>query len=255
MRKLNLVTNESPVWSTVQGEGVLTGVPSVFVRMQGCSVGCHWCDTKPSWSPTRGVELDLAQVLVLARQSHSKHAVITGGEPLEQLDATLDLAVGLAEPWYDKAAAEAHRYRPGMHVTLETSVPFYDEGVSRHVQLLSMSPKLTSWRQDVVDEYVKDLAVFPSRQAQVKVVCEHATDALDALGRFERLWWLLDDIAGSEAVRQSLHFVLQPEWSKGREGFKAIWSAVQDWMLGYPAGVVAPTIRVTPQMHKFTGLK
>lgn len=255
MRKLSLVSFEEPVWSTVQGEGVLVGTPSVFVRMQGCTVGCSWCDTKTSWAPGEGRESSLGDVLKTARRFRLKHAVITGGEPLEQLDEALDIAVGLNEPWYDHEAVEAHRYRSGMHITLETSVPFYDEGVSRHVQLLSMSPKLGSWRQDVVDEYVKDLAVFPSREAQVKVVCQDRADTLAALEHFDRLWGLLGDIAGSQFVRSSLHFVLQPEWSTGKIGLKLVWGAVQEWLLRYPAGVVPPTIRVIPQTHKAFGFK
>ena len=37
------------VYWTIQGEGVHTGVPALFVRMQGCAVGCPWCDTKHTW--------------------------------------------------------------------------------------------------------------------------------------------------------------------------------------------------------------
>ena len=48
------------VFYSIQGEGATAGVPAVFARLQGCSVGCEWCDTKYSWDPARGraVELD-----------------------------------------------------------------------------------------------------------------------------------------------------------------------------------------------------
>lgn len=39
----------SEIFLTVQGEGVHAGTPAVFVRLQGCDVGCGWCDTKHSW--------------------------------------------------------------------------------------------------------------------------------------------------------------------------------------------------------------
>jgi organic radical activating enzyme len=34
------------VFHSIQGEGATPGAPAVFVRLQGCSVGCRWCDTK-----------------------------------------------------------------------------------------------------------------------------------------------------------------------------------------------------------------
>src|SRR5713226_6178734 len=36
---------------SIQGEGATAGLPAIFVRLQGCSVGCGWCDTKYSWDP------------------------------------------------------------------------------------------------------------------------------------------------------------------------------------------------------------
>lgn len=38
------------IYASFQGEGVLTGVPMVIVRLQGCDVGCPWCDTKQTWA-------------------------------------------------------------------------------------------------------------------------------------------------------------------------------------------------------------
>ena len=34
---------------TIQGEGYFSGIPSYFLRIGGCDVGCHWCDVKESW--------------------------------------------------------------------------------------------------------------------------------------------------------------------------------------------------------------
>lgn len=89
------------MFETIQGEGVHTGVPAIFVRLQGCPVGCPWCDTKHTW--TLDDALVTTATAVLNKQGESeaffstdeqglltlfaeerwvaKHVVITGGEP------------------------------------------------------------------------------------------------------------------------------------------------------------------------------
>ncbi|MEH0741824.1 7-carboxy-7-deazaguanine synthase QueE [Vibrio cholerae] len=89
------------MFETIQGEGVFTGVPSVFVRLQECPVGCAWCDTKQTWDATPQDETSFKQIMVkqgdsptwcradasaiveqyVAQGYQAKHVVITGGEP------------------------------------------------------------------------------------------------------------------------------------------------------------------------------
>lgn len=89
------------VFETIQGEGSFTGAPSIFVRLQGCPVGCSWCDTKHTWEISLDLEQSQAQVLAKTEESgtwcalnaeqllalfveqgyQAKHVVITGGEP------------------------------------------------------------------------------------------------------------------------------------------------------------------------------
>jgi len=68
---------------SIQGEGATAGVPAVFVRLQGCSVGCSWCDTKYSWDPSAGREVELPALLEEVATFPCRRVVITGGEPLE----------------------------------------------------------------------------------------------------------------------------------------------------------------------------
>jgi len=73
----------SEIFASVQGEGVTIGTPSAFVRLQGCSVGCTWCDTKYSWASTGGREMTLDAVLAEVAGTGLENVVVTGGEPLE----------------------------------------------------------------------------------------------------------------------------------------------------------------------------
>src|SRR5712692_10124668 len=81
---------------SIQGEGVTAGVPAVFVRLQGCSVGCVWCDTRYSWDPAGGREVDLNAIVAEAVAFPCRRVVVTGGEPLES-SAFLPLIQALAE--------------------------------------------------------------------------------------------------------------------------------------------------------------
>jgi 7-carboxy-7-deazaguanine synthase len=103
------------VFDTLQGEGVHTGRPSTFLRLQGCPVGCAWCDTKYTWSrgqpatweyvvaksgdkpDERCAQLESRELVRYMVEREPRHVVITGGEPamydLLPLTAEL-LAVG-----------------------------------------------------------------------------------------------------------------------------------------------------------------
>jgi 7-carboxy-7-deazaguanine synthase len=85
----------SEVFLSIQGEGTSAGLPAHFVRLQGCDVGCHWCDTKYTWDPAGGAEASLDDVWSRARAlGEAPMLVVTGGEPLEHpgIEALLDQA-------------------------------------------------------------------------------------------------------------------------------------------------------------------
>lgn len=73
---------------TVQGEGANTGKPAFFIRLQGCPVGCGWCDTKTSWNLNRfefGITYRMRSAIQMADEAlrhASRLMVLTGGEPL-----------------------------------------------------------------------------------------------------------------------------------------------------------------------------
>lgn len=73
---------------TIQGEGVFTGHPATFIRLQGCTLRCTWCDTLDVWP--YGNEYSIEEVLellaphVLKYTLGNQHIVLTGGSPLKQ---------------------------------------------------------------------------------------------------------------------------------------------------------------------------
>lgn len=69
------------IYPAYQGEGVLTGMPSLFVRFAGCTVGCQYCDTKFSWKAAQGDLYTPKQLASVVNSWKFPHIVITGGEP------------------------------------------------------------------------------------------------------------------------------------------------------------------------------
>src|SRR5205807_10197105 len=70
------------IFYSIQGEGMLTGVPSVFIRTSGCNLRCVWCDTPyTSWNP-EGRDMTIDEIVTAVREHPASHAVITGGEPM-----------------------------------------------------------------------------------------------------------------------------------------------------------------------------
>lgn len=117
------------LFSSVQGEGLWAGTPSVFVRVSGCNLRCVWCDTPyASWEPegpTRQVEEIATEVVQLAN-GKVEHVVLTGGEPMLFV-AIVPLAERLKEH--------------GFTITVETAGTVYRD---LPCDLMSVSPKLAN---------------------------------------------------------------------------------------------------------------
>lgn len=115
----------SEIFYSLQGEGELTGVPSVFVRTSGCNLRCNWCDTPyASWKP-EGKQMEVNEILAEIVKHPAKHVVLTGGEPM--------IAPGIHELAFQLQ-------EKGYHLTIETAATVMPGGIA--CDLASLSPKL-----------------------------------------------------------------------------------------------------------------
>ncbi len=88
----------SEIFYSLQGETRTVGLPTVFVRLTGCPLRCHWCDTEHAF---RGGELlSMAAILEQVAKYAPKYVTVTGGEPLAQ-KACLPLLTALADQGYE----------------------------------------------------------------------------------------------------------------------------------------------------------
>jgi 7-carboxy-7-deazaguanine synthase len=114
------------IFYSIQGEGLLTGVPSVFVRTSGCPLRCWFCDTDYTSWRVEGEELSAEEVLDRVAEFPARHAVVTGGEPMVA-PGVEELTLGLR--------------RRGYHITIETAATHFKPV---ECDLASLSPKLAS---------------------------------------------------------------------------------------------------------------
>ncbi|NBQ55631.1 MAG: 7-carboxy-7-deazaguanine synthase QueE [Verrucomicrobia bacterium] len=115
------------IFYSIQGEGLLAGVPSIFIRTSGCNLRCHWCDTPyASWKP-EGPEMSVEQILRKVEEWNCSHVVLTGGEPMIAPDLPV-LATALK--------------KAGKHITIETAATVAPGGIV--CDLASLSPKLSN---------------------------------------------------------------------------------------------------------------
>ena len=155
---------------SIQGEGVTAGMPAVVIRLQGCSVGCCWCDTKYSWDPAGGHQVTLEALAGEAGAFPCRRAVITGGEPLES-----SLFVALVE------ALKAR----GFTVEVETSgiLPPPPVPVDQWNVSLKLANSGVPEARRINPEAIRD---FRSRGAWWKLVVADQGDVAEVLQLMER---------------------------------------------------------------------
>jgi 7-carboxy-7-deazaguanine synthase len=165
--------NISEIFYSIQGEGFLAGLPSVFIRIAGCPLRCKFCDTPYAASTHEGKKLSISQILSQIKKYPTKYIVITGGEPMfcPQLPAL---------------CRALNKY----HITIETAGIKFIGGLK--CDLMSISPKLSNAYSKPSDKktYLKidELQkLMKGYEWQLKFVIEKAGDVKEVNRTLEKL--------------------------------------------------------------------
>lgn len=212
----------SEIFTSIQGEGLLTGEPTTFIRLQGCEVGCTWCDSKYTWNLKGGKELSIAEIKAQVFEEDVEWICITGGEPLEHL-ADVEALV---------SAFSATRY-----IEIETSGtillpedPLFSKITSWVVDLKPPSANVDSW------DRVNLLHAFPRLRPcdQIKCVVADEED-------LQYVGWVFEELSEHETEAQIL---ISPVFPLG---------SVPDqvWMQRCAEYAIEHNYRLSLQTHKF----
>jgi 7-carboxy-7-deazaguanine synthase len=230
------------IFDSIQGEGLLSGFLTRFVRTNGCTVGCAWCDTKNSWRQNKKFKMLCADVYKRIVEGWNKNAwiCITGGEPLEQAESVHWLIGKLHKNGYDYISVETSGY------------PFPDRKVLFDMLndnvFFSVSPKLSS--------ATKGLAKIDASLARAKEVVEFwlspdmtfNVQLKFVVGTDADLRDLRNIFATCKGFKLNTLIFIQPDYyvfQKDKTLIKKLLLFLEDF----------PNVRLSTQMHKTLDLK
>lgn len=228
----------SEVFTSVEGEGILYGTKTLFVRLAGCPFGCFYCDTPESLPPDSGTEYEMDDAAGLIKSSLQKNTYkvnFTGGDPLMQHEAVALLAAGVQ--------------RAGIRTYLESSC--FDAGRFRsvlpHMDIVKIEFKTSDsgFADPGSHERLSGQALEclgASLEAQkttyVKVVASSRTDPAELGGLARAVAAAPGSVEGF--VIQPTHGVAEPSLDLLMEMYDAVYQHCAQ-------------VRVVPQLHKLIG--
>ncbi|HLY62776.1 MAG TPA: radical SAM protein [Terriglobia bacterium] len=181
------------IFKSIQGESSFAGLPCVFVRLTGCNMRCHWCDTAYAFHGGQNVSPD--EVLDRVRQLGGNLVEFTGGEPLLQKEV---------EPLAGRMVAE------GFRILIETSGERFVGNLPREVVKI-LDVKCPGSGES--DKFCMDNLGVIERKDEIKFVVVDEDDyrfALDFIAR-HRLHDRVDEIILSPVFGR-LHPRRLAEW-------------------------------------------
>lgn len=169
----NLLINS--IYKATEGEGVHIGTPQIFVRFQGCRVGCLNCDSMDTWSFDEGEFWHLDSVLEEIKKFDLKRVSITGGDPLhpKNLDGVISLAKALKQRGY--------------YVNIEASGTRVVDELFDLIDFISFDYKTPSTGVKTSMALIERLVAQYQGKYQIKSVIESHDDFIDCLEKKKTL--------------------------------------------------------------------
>ena len=228
------------IFTSVEGEGILYGTKTLFVRLAGCPFTCFYCDTKESLPLNSGTEYTIEEANELIDtnlQDQTYKVNFTGGDPLIQHEAVAQLAKHMQNkkiPTYlESSCFDINRFNhvlPFMDIVkIEFKTKDSDFVDSEHYE------KLIGHTMKCLESSVKS-----KKTTYIKIVVSSKTQ----LDEFKKL---IGEIFNNISKENINGFVIQPTYGISEPSLDLLLN-LYDVVFPYYIDV-----KVVPQLHKFIG--
>jgi 7-carboxy-7-deazaguanine synthase len=226
------------IFTSVEGEGILYGTKTMFVRLAGCPFTCFYCDTLDALPMDSGNEYSIEEVCNLIDKNLEKNTYkvnFTGGEPLVQTEGVLEMAKYVQSrniPTYlESSCYDSEKF--------SRVVPFID-----FIKIEFKTPEAKFVDANHYSKLIKNaleclkISVDSKKITYIKIVVSEKTELRD----FKEL---LDKIFNVVSKKDLAGFIIQPTYGIAEPSLEKL---LKFYDLVFP---FYNEVRVVPQLHKF----
>jgi 7-carboxy-7-deazaguanine synthase len=233
----------SEIFTSIEGEGIFVGKKTLFIRFSGCHLKCKWCDTKYALPLDSGTEYQIDEIKELITnelQPFTYKVNFTGGEPLLQSDAVIELADFIKKQTNLKTYIESSCFDSELFSKV---LPFID---ICKVEFKTDDSKVVENEEydNLLLNEIKclELAVESNKTTYIKIVVTNSTD----LESFKNLVYKI-----SKKIKPSniMGFIIQPSHGVDQPTVKKL---LDTYDIVQP---MFPEVRIIPQLHKEIGAR
>lgn len=233
----------SEIFTSIEGEGIFVGKKTLFIRFSGCHLKCRWCDTKYALPLDSGTDYQIDEVkdlIIKELQPFTYKVNFTGGEPLLQTEAVIELADFIKKHTNLKTYMESSCFDPELFSKV---LPYID---ICKVEFKTDDSKVVEDEEydNLISNEIKclELAVESNKPTYIKIVVTNSTN----LESFKNLVYKI-----SKKIKPSdiLGFIIQPSFGIDQPTVNKL---LDTYDIVQP---MFPEVRIIPQLHKEIGAR